>query len=346
MSNHIEIIDPRQFDRWDDWVLSVKHTNVFHSRSWARILMDSYGYKPHYLMLLKQGKPLAAWPLYETRSLWKGKNGVSLPFSDHCEPLLSDDVHFQTLFREVAQHAKQSKWRNLELRGGGRFLKGVRTSATYNLHRLQLSSTESDMAKRLRSSTKRNIKKALKQHILVSRHTSLEAVHDFYRLNCMTRKHHGLPPQPFSFFRNLHRHLVAQGSGLIVLAHHGSQLVAGAVFLHFGNVAMYKYGASDRDFLASRPNNLVMWEAIKWYGRRGYRWFDMGRSEVDNLGLNQFKNGWGTTVETISYFRYDPVQKRFTESVAPIPHFFNEAFRRTPLPVLKLFGTLAYRHMA
>ena len=74
---------------------------------------------------------------------------------------------------------------------------------------------------------------------------------------------------------------------------------------------MYKYGASQPDYLAGRPNNLVMWEAIRWYGRNGFSQFDMGRSEPDNAGLNQFKNGWGTEVETLPYYTFNISQMKF-----------------------------------
>ena len=45
-----------------------------------------------------------------------------------------------------------------------------------------------------------NIKKALKEGVEVQLHNSFESVKSFFKLNCMTRKRHGLPPQPFKFF--------------------------------------------------------------------------------------------------------------------------------------------------
>ena len=39
---------------------------------------------------------------------------------------------------------------------------------------------------------------------------SVEAVRIFYSLQCQTRKKHGLPPQPFKFFLNIHKHILSQ----------------------------------------------------------------------------------------------------------------------------------------
>lgn len=345
MKYRTETINPLQSREWDELVLSFKGYSFFHSRSWAHVLADTYGYKPNYLTVFKHGHPVTAWPLFEIHSVLTGRKGVSLPFSDHCEPLLADDSHFNDLIGRVIDHGHRQNWKTIEFRGGGQFLGQTPKAAEYNNHVLDLCENESDLTKRLRSSTRRNINKAAKQGVEILFDTSLEALKHFYALNCLTRKHHGLPPQPFAFFRQIHRHILKEDKGAVVLARHQKRVVAGAVYFHFGDTATYKYGASHRDFLELRPNNLVMWEAIKWYGRRGYKHFDFGRSEPDNQGLNQFKNGWGATVKQVAYYRYDLVRRVFVTSERGIPPVINQAFRLIPVPVLRVLGSLAYRHM-
>lgn len=345
MTLTIEIIDPLQSREWDEAVLSFDGYSFFHCRSWARVLADAYGYKPFYLMAYQNGRPAAAWPMFETRSVWTGRKGTLLPFSDHCSPLLSDEAFFNDLFGGTIDIGQKMKWKTIEFRGGGRFFGQYPTVANYNLHVLDLYRNEKEMTKRLRSSTRRNIKKAAKQQIDISISTSFESVKNFYGLNCLTRKHHGLPPQPFSFFKKIHKHILSEDKGIVVTARYQKRIIAGAVFFHFGDTAMYKFGASHRDFLNLRPNNLVMWEAIKWYGCRGYNRFDLGRSEPDNQGLNQFKNGWGATVRQIAYYRYDLVRQAFVESEPGIPSVVHQAFRVMPVPMLRVLGAVAYRHM-
>jgi lipid II:glycine glycyltransferase (peptidoglycan interpeptide bridge formation enzyme) len=57
--------------------------------------------------------------------------------------------------------------------------------------------------------------------------------------------------------------VLARGLSVIVSALHFGEPVTAAVFLCFGTAAIFKYGASDPWHLGLRPNNLVMWEAIK-----------------------------------------------------------------------------------
>ena len=174
---------------------------------------------------------------------------------------------------------------------------------------------------------------------------SPESVEEFYRLNCLTRRHHGLPPQPPAFFRNVHQHVLAEGSGFVVIARWQGASVSAAVFLHFGNKAYYKYGASDLRVQHLRANNLVMWEAIRTFVRKGFRTFCLGRSEPDNEGLRQFKNGWGARERWIHYYKYDFKKREYAEIRPRITGFHNHLFRHLPLSVSRMIGTALYKHV-
>ena len=122
------------------------------------------------------------------------------------------------------------------------------------------------MAGRFDSQVRRAIRKAERSNVnaLVAR--SRQAIDDFYRLHVQTRRRHGLPPQPASFFLNIYEHIIKPGLGFIVLARRGSRPIAAAVFFRFGKNAVYKYGASDKRFQEFRANNLVMWQGIQHSG--------------------------------------------------------------------------------
>ena len=91
-----------------------------------------------------------------------------------------------------------------------------------------------------------------------------QAINDFYQLHVQTRRRHGLPPQPASFFLNIYEHIIKPGLGFIVLAQRESRPIAAAIFFRFGRNALYKYGASDKRFQEFRANDLVMWHGIQF----------------------------------------------------------------------------------
>src|SRR6202035_1144695 len=131
-----------------------------------------------------------------------------------------------------------------------------------------------------------------------------EGMKDFYRLHARTRRRHGLPPQPFSFFTNIQKEIIEGGLGFIVLAKYYATPVAAAVFLHSGEKGLFKFGASDERAQLLRGNNFVMWEGIKHLISKGLKSVHFGRTSMNNSGLRQFKLSWGTEEEVIEYFRF------------------------------------------
>ncbi len=280
----------------------------------------------------------------EVSSSLTGKRGVSLPFTDQCQPIAKNENHFRQLFKKVIQHGKNAGWKIIEVKGGKEYLQGKIPSETYLTHSLDLTHPEQEIFSTFRSSTKRNIKKAVKENVKVNILNSLESVKEFYRLNCLTRKYHSLPPQPFYFFRKLHEHIISAKKGVVILASCLNKVIAGAVYVHFGDRAIFKYGASDKTHHQFRPNNLIMWEAIKWYAKNGFKSMSFGRTDPEHKGLLQFKRGWGTQEETIYYYKYDLKKDAFVKNTSMFKSS-NRVFNRLPMPMLKLIGRMLYRHV-
>ncbi len=376
---NISIINPIDYRDWDELLLPNQDYSFFHSSHWAKVLCESYGYKPLYFVdvftsnlkrstpptsnsldasNLKHSSPQtsndnnashkklqACLPLMEVKSFLTGQRGVSLPFTDYCGPIVARDIHFMEVFEYLREYGKQAGWKFIEIRGGRSFPQDFPHSSYYYGHILNLSRNEDQIFSNFRSSTKRNIKKAMREGVEVNTDNSLESIKEFYRLNCMTRKDHGLPPQPYFFFKKIYDHIISKNQGFVVLASYKGMIIAGAVYFHFGKKAIYKYGASDRKYQYIRPNNLVMWKAIKWYSQNGYKNFCFGRTEPENKGLMQFKAGWGAEERIIRYYRYDLKKSVFVNGDSHVSGLHNKVFNKMPIPLLKVAGALFYRHM-
>jgi len=340
----LQIIDPTQYPNWAELLISTPGSSFFHTSSWAKALKEAYGYTPKYFTEFDDGRISTLLPIMEVNSFLTGRRGVSLPFTDYCEPLVSDGINFQEVLDFVLAEGKERNWKYLELRSFKDLSLFASPSLTYLGHTLNLSDKEDKIFSNFRDSTKRNIKKAAKQGVEVIKSNSLGHIKEFYRLNCMTRKQHGLPPQPFSFFEKIYDHIISKNLGLVVLASYEQKTIAGAVYFNFGNKVVYKYGASDISYQDLRANNLVMWEAIKWYSQNGYKSLCFGRTEPDNQGLLQFKAGWGTTEQLINYYKYDFKKGSFVSSPFKATGFHNKIFKNMPLPILKKVGSILYKH--
>jgi hypothetical protein len=342
--SNVSVVNPLTDGRWNSFVAKCSNSTIFHSANWARLLADTYGYHPRYLTLTDHGDFTACLPMMEVNSVLTGSRGVSLTFSDYCGALVVDSSDFEKLFESALLLGKTSGWRYAEFRGED-FLGQEAPAKSYLHHEIDLVPDEGTMHACLRESTARNIRKAMKEGVTVKMSQSLASVRDFYRLHCLTRKRQGVPPQPLQFFDNLHQHVISKGFGFTALASHNESTVAAIICLHFGNHAIYKYGASDLQFQHLRANNIVMWDSIMRCAREGYRTFSLGRTDGDNEGLISFKNGWGGKRTTLNYYRYDFATSRFVSYDDYDMGVCRRLLRRLPVSILKVLGTLAYRHM-
>ncbi len=339
------LVSPADIPDWDErLVRSGGPYSFFHSSAWAEVLRDTYGYSPCYFVRPDTRSFTVLVPMMEVASRLTGRRGVSLPFSDYCEAIPGDPVEWKEVFEAISEHARTSRWDYVEFRGGRQFPSDALFAFHYG-HRLNLERSPERLFSNLEGTVRRNIRKALKEGVEIEISESAESIREFTRLNSLTRKEHGLPPQPFEFFRQIHRKVISRGRGFVILARHGNRPVAGAVFFHIGEKAVYKYGASDRRMQHLRANNLVMWEAVRQFAERGFGTFCFGRTEPGNDGLRRFKTGWGAEESLIPYYRYDFRRSAFISGASgPEENPMRAVFRRLPVFVLVLIGRLLYRH--
>jgi lipid II:glycine glycyltransferase (peptidoglycan interpeptide bridge formation enzyme) len=268
-----------------------------------------------------------------------------MPFSDFCAPLVFDGWGQESLMERLLELGRERKWRYFELRGGRETLPAPAAAEKYYSHKLDLTIGIEELFVRFQSPVRRAIRKAEKSGLTVEASKTREAMLDFYRLHVCTRRRHGLPPQSLTFFLNIHEAIIKTGLGFIVLAQRETKPIAAAVFLHSGATALYKYGASDEGVQELRGNNLVMWEGIKRLTGKGLKTLHFGRTSVDNDGLRKFKLSWGTKEEIIEYFRFAFGPNMWVNSYCNASQFHNRLFRRLPLAVNRVAGTLIYPHL-
>ncbi len=346
-----QIINPVTTPAWDEHLANFPKYSFFHSASWARVLNHAYGHTPHYLILTHKQKRLALLPIMEVNSRFTGRRGVSLPFTDHCEPLLNG--YHPELLQGVLQLGRARNWKYWECRGWEGIAPASATSLTFYRHILKLRPGADLLWTSLDPAVRRAVHKAERSNLRVDFSQDLNALKEFYRLHCTTRRRHGLPPQSFAFFRKIYDEILAQNNGWIVRASlpgaKGSKhdtAIAAAVFFHFGKKVVFKFAASDPRHATVRANNLVMWEAIKSYAQHGFDLLDFGRTSLTQEGLRRFKSGWGATEEQLHYLRYDFRKSRFVQNTDRAAGWHNRFFKHMPVIVNRLIGKCLYPHIA
>jgi hypothetical protein len=340
----IKLLDPWDA-RWVTLIVTQPEATVFHHPAWTELLKMCYGYQPTLLASLgASGQPVAALPLMRIHSWLTGQRAVSVPFSDFCPPLTLDDASLADLIEELKSWRRQNKVPEIQIRWPLPCVDGVYPTETFAKHITRLD-TESEKVYRSfgKTQVQQCIRKAEREGVSIGMSDKWEDLRLFYGLHLGTRRRLGIPIQPLRFFRLLWARLISQGFGFVLLAYKESQLLAGAVFLHWNRTLTYKYSASDPAYWKLRPNNLLLWHAIRWGCEHGYEVFDWGRTDLDNKGLREFKLGWGSEEQILHYSVLTDRPSK-TWVAGKTRRLLTPLIQRSPTWVCRVLGELLYRH--
>jgi hypothetical protein len=338
-------IDPLADDRWDALVHRNPRASVFHSRAWLRALNLTYGYEPVAYTLCAPSEPLTNAAVFcRIRSWLTGTRLVSLPFSDHCEPLVREARELDILLRHLDEERRVNGWNYVEIRPIEPPPASLYTVQRFALHRLNLRPPLAELLKHLhKDCIQRKIRRAQRERLIYEEGRSPERLKRFYDVLVAARRRQGSPPQPFAWFRNL---ASCFGDRLTVRIASTSdrQVVAAIITLAHNRTLTYKYGAMDKRFSNVGGMPYVLWNAIEDAKRNGFTEFDFGRSDADNLGLIEFKRRWGTQESELLYGRQQTRRPRETVNNA-IERVARIVVSRTPTEVLLALSRTFYRHL-
>ena len=337
-------VDPLRDPEWDKAIKDGPEPTIFHTSHWAKVLSGSYGYVPHYFLAEHSGKRIALC-LAEVNSWITGCRASSLPFTDECIVLGvgTDAALWKDVLEFSAELAREHRWRSVEFRGVRQDM--VDFPVTFHGHELDLRASPDQLFSNCESSVRRAVRKAERSGVTVDIERSRSAVQQYYRLHCLTRKKHGVPPQPFKFFEQIYLHIIESGLGFVALGKLAGRVLAGAIFFNYERKALYKFGASDPAADHYRPSNLVMWSAIRHLVEQGYENLCFGRTSLHQEGLREYKLGWGAKEKEIRYLQIKANSKGYDLAPVEQGRESNRLLSRLPLPVLKQIGVWAYPHV-
>ena len=340
------LIDPISDSRWAELLARHPQASIFHAPGWLEALRRTYGYESFVLTTSSPNRVLLNGIVFCRIKSWlTGSRLVSLPFSDHCEPLLSDENDLPELATALIELPSRFHSRYIELRPRyeGAFLsRSMGAGSDFAFHRLDLTGSADTIYRRFhKSCVQRKIQKAEREHVTCDSGNSEQLLARFYRLLVLTRRRHQLPPQPIEWFRNV---LACLGDrARIYVASRGDQPISSIFTLFQGKTLIYKYGCSDSRFHNLGGMPFLFWNAIQDNQEKGAMELDLGRSDLDNEGLIAFKEHLGATRSKLQYLVYPEREK--TDSVTDWKaRVLKRGIRWMPDSVFATVGRVLYRH--
>ena len=338
-------IDPTTNERWEKFLQNHPRSSIFHTRGWLEALNKTYGYMPVAFTTSPPGSPLTnGTPFCKIKSFLGKQRLVSLPFSDHCEPLVENNEQLNVLLTYLQQRREAEGWDYVELRpktspamGGD----GFGQSQSFVFHQLDLRrDVDAILQTTHKDCIQRKLRRAEREGLVCEEGTSDRLLRQFYQLLIGTRRRHGLPTQPIEWFRNI---ISCLGKKLTIrVASKDGRPIAGILTLRFKHDLIYKYGCSDHRFHKLGGVQLLLWRAIQ-DAKKDQLWaLDLGRSDSDNDGLIAFKNRWGATPVRLSYWR---LSRTASGERTKLKRLGRQLCAHAPLPVVSAAGRMLYRYM-
>jgi len=342
--------DPIKDERWREFVTRHPKGAVFHSVEWLKALELTYGYKSIAFTTSSPSEDLSDGLIFCRVDSWlTGNRLVSLPFSDHCEPLFYSQERASFLVSALQGSMESMRCKYLEIRSidanFGVFGEGAHfvPAASYFFHSLNLNPSLDDLFLKIdKDSVQRRIQRAERAGLVEKCGTSDDLLRDFYRLFALTRRRHQLPPTPLVWFRNLLECL--SNATEIRVAYKERIPLAAILTLRFKDVVYYKYGCSESQFNKFGAMPWLLWHAISTAKSSGAREFDLGRTEAGNPGLLTFKNHWDPHPKSLVYWRLPEDSPAIDLAQGWRMRLARRAFSHMPTGLLAVTGRLLYRH--
>jgi len=342
-------LHPLEDPRWAQFIEKHPDSSVFHTVGWLKALYDTYDYEPIvYTTSPPESELTNGIVLCKVRSWLTGSRAISLPFSDHCQPLLDNSDVLSVLIDHIKESAGREHWKYFELRPLlakklDEAQEYVVKSEEFSFHKIDLRSELDELFNNFhKSSIRQSIRRAEREGLTCEEGRSEALLTKFYRLQLLTRRRHQIPPQPLRWFWNL---ADCFGEDLAIrVASKGGQPIASIITLTYKKSLVYKYGCSDEKFHNLGGMPLLFWRAIQDGKRLGATEFDLGRSDLDNPGLATFKEHLGAARSDLLYFR---VGQRLSSPPNPDwkMRIARATFAHLPDPLMRVAGNLLYRHV-
>jgi CelD/BcsL family acetyltransferase involved in cellulose biosynthesis len=331
--------------RWSAFLADRHDCGPFHHPAWSRLLSSCYGFSAFVLAdvddrgFIRQGIPLV-----EVGGRLQKRGWVSLPYSDYVPALVTRSADQADFWAGVEQASRDARVDYVQVRDSLPERDAFQQQNDV-IHLLELDADPDAAFKRFHKMAVRGIRRAQRDGVTIRRAERREDLTEaFYRLHLITRRRQGSPIQPKRFFRMLWDQFISDGMGQVLLAYRGPEPIAATVFLGWKQTLIYKFSASNPAALNHRPNHLIIWCAIEDACVGGMRVLDFGRSDIENVGLREFKTRWGATESPLLYTTL--TAGAHAHQAGHAPRLLQTVIRRSPPIVCRAAGELLYRYAA
>jgi FemAB-related protein (PEP-CTERM system-associated) len=280
---------------WNDYVNQHALSSPYHLYGWGQAVQAAYGFKPIYLIALKDGVITGVLPAIIFSIPLKGQHICSLPYCD-VGSFLTDNVDItELLLKHLNDFAANNTIDHIELRQGTNCTNLDAEELIQKKVRMLLSlpTTSTELLTGFKSKLRSQINKAKKNGLTVVMgiaQNNPELLDHFYQVFTNNMRSLGSPVHSKIWINNIAK---AYGEDCVIsIIYHNGQAIGAGLIIKTATKASIPWASTLQKYNSFSPNMLLYWSLIEHCCDHGINEFDFGRSTY-NEGTYKFKKQWG-----------------------------------------------------
>ena len=330
-----EISECTEGSAWDNYVTQHPRSTHYHQYAWRALIDRNFGHTSVYLKAhYNDGTLSGILPVVHMKSALFGSFLLSMPWLIYGGALATDEASHIALGNHVKRlmcdrNCSHVDLREVHPREDWRTIKGKVAMV------LTLPENHSTFNINLGSKLRAQIKRASRKQPTIQFGGS-ELVSAFYRVFSEKMRDLGTPVYHRKFFEDIARTFPESAIFVVVMV--DGQAAAAACLLTYRDTVEVPWAAARKRHNRAGINMFMYHAMLEEAIRRGYRFFDFGRSTVGE-STYRFKRQWGAEPYALEWQRYseiDPAED--VGDVGMMMRLGSSMWKRMPVFVTNVLG--------
>jgi predicted N-acyltransferase len=333
----VQPLGREDYEEWNKFAKVHKNATIFHTIEWKKVLEETFGYKPEYLVVKNSdGEMVGVSPAFAVKTLF-GRVIVSQPFFEYGGPIIEEG--FEEAYKEILNFYKDKvedkRIKYVEIRilpdAENEHFDNTGFVKQFKAYDFHIDAKGKDFEKDIwlglytkKSRVRNSVKKAIKSGVRVVEGDDIDI---YYELYIKTIAKLGSPPYPKTLFENIKKY-INSSSVRFTYAYLKDKPIAAMMSFPYNNRDLMVGLVSDEKYQEYRANDLLYNEQIEYATKNKFEIVDLGRTRPDSP-YERYKRKWGATKIDLYSYVYPPSA---SESVNPYKYYllFSKITKKVP----------------
>jgi len=300
----IERLTAEMVPGYDQYLIRKKHSLLYYSSKYKDFLKGLLGCWDEYYVAMEGDEIRGSLPLMYTEI---GSDRVynALPYYGSIGGILADNKDaYDALvgtYNDIASNTTTLSATLISNPLAEHKLTGITHNFTdHRISQITSLSDKEEILRRIESSARRNVKKALREGVSVEvEHDRLDRLCEMHQKNI--KEISGMPKSE-RFFSLVSESFLPGDDFDVYVAKLDGAVIAGLLVFYFNKTVEYFIPATDNEFRSIQPLAPILSKAMTDAARRGFVWWNWGGTWESQTGVYRFKRKW--TAEEGRYYYY------------------------------------------